>query len=205
MAPRVTRLAGEARNAMVAATSSTLGQSSNLALGMAARLAGVSMIEGATALTRMPSPATSSASAWVSAPAAAPHGAQRRRRAQLAGDQIGLDHRHQLALAGVRRLAHGEAAGEMDRGPERSLVIEPGDRRLVAEIGGTAQLHAAIVLERKALGLMRVDIRHAATRALRQQRRDHRPAERAGAAGDDHLAPLIIRRTRAIIDHAPPS
>src|SRR5665213_3014494 len=40
MAPRVTRLAGEARNAMVAATSSTLGQSSNLALGMAARASG---------------------------------------------------------------------------------------------------------------------------------------------------------------------
>ena len=37
------------------------------AFGMAARFAGVSMMEGATALTRMPSFATSSASAAVSA------------------------------------------------------------------------------------------------------------------------------------------
>ena len=67
MAPRVTRLSGEARNRIVAATSSTFGQASKSAFGIALRLAGVSMIEGATALTRMPSLATSSASATVSA------------------------------------------------------------------------------------------------------------------------------------------
>ena len=66
-APRVTALSGEARNRIVAATSSTFGQASKSAFGIAARLAGVSMIEGATALTRMPSFATSSASATVSA------------------------------------------------------------------------------------------------------------------------------------------
>ena len=38
---------------MVAATSSTFGQARIFAFGMAARLVGVSMMEGATALTRM--------------------------------------------------------------------------------------------------------------------------------------------------------
>src|SRR6516164_11171524 len=71
MPPRVTLLSGEARNTMVDATSSTLGQAAKSAFGMAARLAGVSMIEGATALTRMPDLATSSASATVSAATAA--------------------------------------------------------------------------------------------------------------------------------------
>src|SRR5579872_3506352 len=70
-APRVTLFSGEARKRIVAATSSTFGQRSKLAFGMALRLAGVSMIEGATALTRMPSLATSSASAAVSAATAA--------------------------------------------------------------------------------------------------------------------------------------
>ena len=48
---------------IVAATSSTFGHLSKFAFGMPLRLAGVSMIDGATALTRMPSLATSSASA----------------------------------------------------------------------------------------------------------------------------------------------
>src|SRR5580700_7013798 len=41
MPPRVTRFSGEARNTIVAATSSTLGQAAKSAFGMAARLAGV--------------------------------------------------------------------------------------------------------------------------------------------------------------------
>ena len=49
MAPRVTALSGEARNRIVAATSSTFGQAAKSAFGMALRFAGVSMIEGATA------------------------------------------------------------------------------------------------------------------------------------------------------------
>src|SRR3974390_2453654 len=61
--PRLTLFSGEARKRIVAATSSTLGQASKLALGMARRLVGGSMIEGATAFTRMPSPASSSPSA----------------------------------------------------------------------------------------------------------------------------------------------
>src|SRR5262249_39621754 len=71
MPPRVTLLSGEARNTMVRATSSTLGQEAWLALGMSLRLVGVSRIEGATALTRMFLPATSSASAMVSVATAA--------------------------------------------------------------------------------------------------------------------------------------
>src|SRR6476660_6363749 len=65
--PRVTLFSGEARKRIVAATSSTLGQASKLALGMARRLVGVSMMEGATAFTRIPSTASSSPSAAVSA------------------------------------------------------------------------------------------------------------------------------------------
>jgi hypothetical protein len=48
MPPRVTRFSGEARNTIVAATSSTLGQAAKSAFGMAARLAAVSVIEGTT-------------------------------------------------------------------------------------------------------------------------------------------------------------
>jgi hypothetical protein len=66
MAPRVTRLPGDAKNRIVAATSSTFGHASKSAFGMALRFAAVSMIDGATALTRIPSFATSSASAIVS-------------------------------------------------------------------------------------------------------------------------------------------
>src|SRR5262249_34511572 len=52
-APRVTRLSGEARKAIVAATSSSLGHFAKSAAGIALRLARVSMIEGTTALTQM--------------------------------------------------------------------------------------------------------------------------------------------------------
>src|SRR5215475_8732942 len=70
-APRVTLLAGDARNRIVCATSSTLGHAAWSAFGIAWRLAGVSRIDGATPLTRMLSLATSSASATVSAATAA--------------------------------------------------------------------------------------------------------------------------------------
>src|SRR5215468_5491570 len=65
--PRLTLFSGEAKKRIVAATSSTLGQASKLALGMSRRLVGVSMIEGATAFTKIPSPASSSPSAAESA------------------------------------------------------------------------------------------------------------------------------------------
>src|SRR6476659_6602495 len=71
MAPRVTLFSGEARNTMVAATSLTFGHLSYFASGIEARLAGVSMMEGATALTRMSCLTTSSASATVNAATAA--------------------------------------------------------------------------------------------------------------------------------------
>ena len=67
MAPRVTRFSGEARNAIVAATSSTFGHKAWSAFGMAARFCGVPMIEGATAFTRRPRTTTSSARATVGA------------------------------------------------------------------------------------------------------------------------------------------
>src|SRR5579859_273068 len=71
IAPVVTLLSGEARKAIVAAISSGLGQAAWSALGMAARLAGVSMIDGATAFTRMLRAATSAARDWVKAATAA--------------------------------------------------------------------------------------------------------------------------------------
>src|SRR5262249_26473058 len=71
MPPRVTLFSGEARNAIVAATSSTFGQAAKSALGMAAPLPAGSTIEGATALRRLRSFATSSASTTVSAATAA--------------------------------------------------------------------------------------------------------------------------------------
>src|ERR1043165_8562392 len=50
---------------MASAISAGFGHAAWSALGIAARLAGVSMIEGSTALTRMRSPASSAASACV--------------------------------------------------------------------------------------------------------------------------------------------
>jgi hypothetical protein len=71
MAPRVTWFAGEARNSIVWAISSGFGQDAWSASGIYLRFAGVSMVEGAMALTRMPSFTTSWASATVSAATAA--------------------------------------------------------------------------------------------------------------------------------------
>src|SRR5688572_25835704 len=59
-APREVEFCGEARNAMVAATSCTFGHLLKSALGMAWRLAGVSIIDGMTAFTQMLSAASSS-------------------------------------------------------------------------------------------------------------------------------------------------
>src|ERR1700693_4200141 len=85
-APRVTRLSGEARNAITSATALGATQLEKSASGIAARLAGVSRTEGATALTQISSPAVSWAIAWVSAATAAfavvratPPGAERGR------------------------------------------------------------------------------------------------------------------------------
>src|SRR5262245_45933464 len=59
--PRVRAFCGEARNAIVAATSVTLGHLSKSAPLIALRLAGVSMMLGTTAFTQMRSFASSSA------------------------------------------------------------------------------------------------------------------------------------------------
>ena len=64
-APRVTVLSGDARNRIVAATSSTLGHDAKSAFGIDWRLAAVSMTYGATAFTRMFSDASSAPSAAV--------------------------------------------------------------------------------------------------------------------------------------------
>ena len=56
---------------MVAAISSGFGHAPWSAFGIAARFAGVSMIDGAIAFTRMLRAATSAASAWVNAATAA--------------------------------------------------------------------------------------------------------------------------------------
>src|SRR3954452_11770815 len=59
--PRVSAFCGDARKAIVAATSSTFGHLSNSALGIDFRFAGVSMMLGTTAFTQMRSLASSSA------------------------------------------------------------------------------------------------------------------------------------------------
>src|SRR3984957_2028740 len=163
---------------------------------MEARLAGVSMIEGATALTQMPSLATSPASAWVKAAtalAAALHRLDRTGAAQLAGEQVHLDHGQEIGLAALGRRLHGEAAGQMDRRPQRARAgIEPGDGGLVGQLGRPDQLHPGVALERKALSLAGLDIRHAAAGPGIEQGLHHGPAQRAGTAGDDNLAAAII-------------
>src|SRR5216683_7448426 len=70
-APRVTRLSGEARKAITSATALGATQLVKSEAGIAARLAGVSSTEGATALTQISSPEVSWASAWVIAATAA--------------------------------------------------------------------------------------------------------------------------------------
>ena len=70
-APRETRLVGEAKKKIVSATSPVVGHIDGSASGIARRFAGVSMIEGTTALTQIPSPASSSDNDIVSASTAA--------------------------------------------------------------------------------------------------------------------------------------
>ena len=72
--------------------------------------------------------------------------------AQEAGDEIAVDLRHQRGLAGVGHRAHGEAAGDMDRGPQRrGAVVEPGDVGLVGEIGDCDQHDLRVAAMREAL------------------------------------------------------
>src|ERR1051325_7724345 len=70
-APRVTLLSGDVRNTLTSATALGATQLAKSASGIAARLAGVSSTDGATALTQISSPAVSCASAWVIAATAA--------------------------------------------------------------------------------------------------------------------------------------
>ena len=132
MAPRVTAFSGEARNRIVAATSSTFGQAAKSAFGIALRFAGVSMIEGATALTRMPSLATSSASACVSA--ASPALRRRIGGHARAGARLERGARRDIddapAAAGLAERAHRRAAAQIGR-DEIALDL-PHQQRLVA-------------------------------------------------------------------------
>src|SRR5205807_1006123 len=150
--PRATRLSGEARKAMVAATSSTFGHAAWSAFGMAARFAAVSMIDGATALTRMPSLATSSASAAVSAATAALHAVIEPRHRRLVGKIAARHQAHLRVLAqrkalrlGLVQIGHVTVRAALDerahqRGPER-----PGpaghDDMTVAVVHGIASVH----------------------------------------------------------------
>jgi hypothetical protein len=51
-----------------------------------------------------------------------------------------------------------------------------------------------MVAQRKPIRFRSVDIWHVADRAGRDQRADHGGAQRAGSAGDDHVAVTIVHR-----------
>src|SRR5262245_63603101 len=222
--PRLTVFSGEARKRIVAATSSTLGQASKLALGMSRRLVGVSMIEGATAFTRIPSPASSSPSAAESAatpalaavealirPGARLQGLARRHvddtptglppahcrhrfaAAEEAAHEIVVDQPTQQLPAGIGQRGEGEAAGDMDRGPERrEPAIELRHRRLIrqARHGDQAQRPAG-----EGFLLSLLPIGHMAMGARRQHCTHHRAPQGAGAAGYHHVTIAKIHPT----------
>src|SRR5437899_852834 len=109
-APRVTRLAGEARKVMTSARSAGATQRRWSASGIAARFAGVSRTEGATALTQISSSVVSCASAWVSAATADLDGRIRRigKAVELGGYQV----RHVAdRIAGAQRRDDRPAEG----------------------------------------------------------------------------------------------
>jgi hypothetical protein len=81
----------------------------------------------------------------------------------------------------------------MDRCPEtRHARIKPRHRRLVREIGAADETHALMPFVGKALRLAVMDIRDMTKSARRQQRPDHRAAQRTRAAADDDLTIAII-------------
>ena len=90
--------------------------------------------------------------------------------------------------AGLGQSARGKAAGDMDRGPERTdALIQSGDVGLIGQIAGHAGDDLLVVAQPKTLRLRFVEARHMADRAGLDQRGDDRGAERAGAARDNDV------------------
>src|SRR5262249_1025344 len=82
------------------------------------------------------------------------------RAAEEAAHEIDVDLLHQLDPARLGNGAHGEAAGDVNRGPERRNAGEqPGDRLLVGKVDGTNHLHLLVLAIREALRLLLVQPR----------------------------------------------
>src|SRR6185503_2769967 len=72
--------------------------------------------------------------------------------AEIASDEICLDHRHEPRLMGLGKRAHSEAASDVDRGPEIGDTVEgPRYSRLVSEITVSNEHYALIAALGKAL------------------------------------------------------
>ena len=101
--------------------------------------------------------------------------------------------RHQRRLVGLRHLARGKAAGDVDRRPRRHAGKDLGHHGLVGKVGDRDQL--GLVAVGKALRLGLVHVRHDAGGArIRVSSADHRRAQRAGAAGHHDGAPGKIHQ-----------
>src|SRR6185437_11809744 len=110
-----------------------------------------------------------------------------------------IELRHQRGLAGLGDRPHGEAAGDVDRGPERvGAAIDRFHRRLVGETAGRDEaepLVAAMAVLRRLGG---DDEGHMAGGAALEQRADNGGTERTGATGDDDRAIAEIHGTASL-------
>ena len=104
--------------------------------------------------------------------------------AQIATDEVHVQHVQHAGLVGVGHAAHGEAAGDVDRRPQvGDAIVQPRDIVFVGQVAVADQRDAILMGEG---GSLRVDdVGYPAACAGGQQGGHHRGAQSTGAAGDD--------------------
>ena len=103
--------------------------------------------------------------------------------AEEGGFRVGVHHLVEDVRPSLADRRHGESAGKVDRGPKAGHGgIEAVDRCRVADVDIGRKLHPVMTVKGKIPGHGRMAGRHMADSAFFEQFRQHRAAERAGAA-----------------------
>src|SRR5262249_33162719 len=119
--------------------------------------------------------------------------AHRGTTAEVATDEVRVDHRHEAGLVGLGERTHGKPAGDVDRRPQIvDSVEDPRHGRLVGEIAAGNEFHALVAAMGKALDLLLVRVGHMAAGAGREQRAHDGNPESAGPTGDDDVTIAIV-------------
>ncbi len=136
--------------------------------------------------------------------AGAGHRLDRRTAAQECGHEVHIHLLHQVGLRGLADRRHGEAAGDMDRGPQGGHArIKPRHRTLVSQLAIGDQMHLGMLAQREAFGFSGVDEGHVADSTGLDQCAHHGGAEGAGPAGDDDMTVAIVHRFLLLMQNYP--